>query len=247
MPIIPPVAEPPHAIHQDFHQLTWVPDATAGSNLDMALTRHLTPGQLVRSGPHYGDVDAARDFNQWGALAAICVATFVVLTDFMAVGCSPTVGAKELFHFFRRTSMGGRSFRRGPHRRRPGGRLRDRAVRQPSGVLGQLGRPRLWFATGRAGAVGRHPHRRPSRAGGRRGDVAGHGRLDTGRRVQGGARARRRRRMGCRHRRQQWAFHPSWAASSTPGWVGGGFLAWPPWRPFARLRPRAQVDRAAVA
>ena len=82
---MPLVVEPSHAIHQDFHEVMWVPDATAETNLDMALTRHLTPGQLVRSGPHYGGVDASRDINQWRALAAICVATFVVLTDFMAV------------------------------------------------------------------------------------------------------------------------------------------------------------------
>jgi MFS family permease len=82
---MPLVVEPSHAIHQDFHEVTWVPDATAETNLNMALTRHLTPGQLVRSGPRYGDLDASRDINRWRALAAICVSTFVVLTDFMAV------------------------------------------------------------------------------------------------------------------------------------------------------------------
>ena len=57
----------------------------------MALTRHLTTGELVRSGrPSQRRPSGAID--KWGALAAICLAIFVVLADFMAVGVAlPTV------------------------------------------------------------------------------------------------------------------------------------------------------------
>ena len=59
----------------------------------MALTRHLTtPPELVSSVPSSGSRGRKRHFDQWGALAAISVATFVIVTDFMAVGVAlPTV------------------------------------------------------------------------------------------------------------------------------------------------------------
>jgi predicted MFS family arabinose efflux permease len=59
----------------------------------MALTRHLTtPPELVRPELSSRSAGRRRHFNQWGALAAISIATFVVVTDFMAVGVAlPTV------------------------------------------------------------------------------------------------------------------------------------------------------------
>ena len=59
----------------------------------MALTRHLTtPPELVSSEPSSRSRGRGRHFDQWGALAAISVAAFVIVTDFMAVGVAlPTV------------------------------------------------------------------------------------------------------------------------------------------------------------
>ena len=57
----------------------------------MALTRHLTTGELVRSG-RPSQRPASGAIEKWGALAAICLAIFVVLADFMSVGVAlPTV------------------------------------------------------------------------------------------------------------------------------------------------------------
>jgi MFS family permease len=52
----------------------------------MALTRHLTTQELVRSGPISQNPDGSGEGKPWGALAAVCLATFVVLADFMAIG-----------------------------------------------------------------------------------------------------------------------------------------------------------------
>jgi MFS family permease len=59
----------------------------------MALTRHLTTTpELVSSEPSSASRGRGRHFDQWGALAAISVATFVIVTDFMAVGVAlPTL------------------------------------------------------------------------------------------------------------------------------------------------------------
>ena len=59
----------------------------------MALTRHLTtPPELVSSEPSSRSRGRGRHFDQWGALVAISVAAFVIVTDFMAVGVAlPTV------------------------------------------------------------------------------------------------------------------------------------------------------------
>jgi MFS family permease len=48
--------------------------------------RHPATRELATPGTVPGASSGSRRANQWGALAAICLATFVVLTDFMAVG-----------------------------------------------------------------------------------------------------------------------------------------------------------------
>ncbi len=89
---MPLVVEPSQCTPPALSPSNVGPVGTAETNSDMALTRHPTPGQLVRSGPHYQGVEAWGDIKPWGALAAICVAMFVVLADFMAVGVAlPTL------------------------------------------------------------------------------------------------------------------------------------------------------------
>ena len=59
----------------------------------MALTRHLTtPPELVRPEPTSPSPGRSDHSSQWGALAAISIATFVLVADFMAVAVAlPTV------------------------------------------------------------------------------------------------------------------------------------------------------------
>ncbi len=190
----------------------------------MALTRHLTtPPELVSSEPSSRSRGHGRHFDQWGALAAISVATFVIVTDFMAVGVALPTVQKGLGTSFPQLQWVVEGF----------------VVPLAAGVLAaghatvRFGSRRVFLAglsalaggalLSRAVALRICAHRRPRRPGSRRGPGVGNRCIDTGRRVQRGKRAHWCSRLGRRYRPRRGPLTPSGQLHRQPPWLALDF------------------------